>query len=162
MVREKKYPPMDYQKQKWKKFSEISRREKWLLIEAVLLHLWVGLMLKIIPFRWIPRLFNSRQFETPAQPEDQSRHSVSGRQSEVIDLIRSAIQRAGRVSPWRNRCLVSSLAGRCMLRRRKISSTISLGVAKNARGKTVAHAWITAGDAEIVSGGTSFHELFKF
>ena len=70
--------------------------------------------------------------------------------------------RAGKVSPWKNRCLVSSLAARCMLRRRKITSQLSLGVAKDAGGKVIAHAWLRAGDVEIVSAGGSFHELYQF
>ena len=144
------------------KFKKLSGREKLLFIEALALHLWAGLVLKVVPFRWIPALYSSRQFETPTKEEDQSRHNVSGWQSEVIELIRSAIQRAGKVSPWKNRCLVSSLAGRCMLRRRKINSQLSLGVAKNPEGKTIAHAWMKAESIEIVERKGDFTELFFF
>ena len=144
------------------KFMQPTFREKMLLLEALLLHLWTGLLLKIIPFRRIPKVFSGRQSDTPAKEEDQSRHNVSGRQSDDIELIRIAIGRAGSVSPWRNRCLVSSLAGRCMLRRRKISSQVSLGVAKNPEGKTIAHAWLKSGEYEIVDRRGGYTELFSF
>jgi len=111
------------------KFLKLSGREKLLLLEAVILHLWIGLILKALPFRWIPRLFASPQF-----PVGCLQSAVLGQQSELLDSIRAAIGRAGKVSPWRNKCLVSSLAGRCMLKRRKISSEISLGMAKDADG----------------------------
>jgi len=132
------------------KFSKLRGREKLLFIEAVALHLWVGLLLKVVPFRRIPGLFSSRQ------------SAVSSRQSEVIELVKVGIQRAGKVSPWRNRCLVSSLAGRCMLRRRKIGSQLSLGVAKNPEGKTIAHAWLKSENIEIVERKGDFTELFFF
>jgi len=133
-----------------------------LFLEAVVLHLWIGLLLKIIPFKRIQMVFANPQFEAPTQKGAQTRHIVSGRKSEVIDFIRIAILRSGRVSPWKNRCLVSSLAGRCMLRRRKITSQLSLGVAKSAEGKTIAHAWLRAGNVEIVSAHDGFQEMFHF
>ena len=134
----------------WSKFWALSCLERWFFIEAVLLHLWIGLLLKVLPFRYIPRFF--------ASPKSK----VQSPKSEDIDFIRRAIQRAGKVSPWKNRCLVSSLAGRSMLSRRKIHSQLSLGVTKVASGKVIAHAWLRAGDVEIVTAGGSFQELYHF
>ena len=132
------------------KYRKLALREQMLFLEALLMHLWTGLLLKIIPFRWIRRVFSSRKSK------------VESRKSGEIELIRNAIQRAGRVSPWRNKCLVSSLAGRCMLRRRKISSQLSLGVAKSQEGKTIAHAWLKAGEYEVVDRRGDYTELFSF
>lgn len=143
-------------------FIRVRWSEKLLFCEALLLHLFVGLLLKVVPFRMIPRLFSGRQFETPSETEDQSRRSVSGRQSEIVEKIRMAAQRAGAVSPWRNRCLVSSLSGRWMLNRRKISSEISLGVTKQPDGKTIAHAWLIAAGYELVEKKGSYTEIYKF
>ena len=131
-------------------FSKIAGREKMLFLEALLLHLWVGLQLKIIPFRWIPRLFSSPQF------------SVGSRQSMDLELIKIAVQRAGGVSPWRNRCLVSSLAARCMLNRRGIPSQISLGVIKMDNNGLQAHAWIKSGELEVVEMKRDFTSLYTF
>ena len=137
------------------------------------MHLATGLLLKAVPFRKIPRIYRSQQFETPAgektrirrladQEEDQSRHNVSGRQTDTIYLIKEAVARTGRVSPWRNRCLVSSLAARCMLNRRKIPSAVSLGMAKKHDGQTTAHAWIKAGEIEVVEKNGEQTELYTF
>lgn len=46
---------------KLRRFRVLPLGEKLLFLEAFLLHLWVGLLLKVVPFRWIPRLFASRQ-----------------------------------------------------------------------------------------------------
>lgn len=135
---------------KLKKFTDISGKEKCLFTEALILEIWVGLLLIVIPFRWIPRLFGGTQ------------SSVSSPQAAVIALIRDAIGRAARVHPFKNKCLISSLAARCMLRRRNIESHLSLGVAKNNAGRTIAHAWISVGDDEIVPRGTGYTELYYF
>ena len=136
--------------QGFRKFGELPWKEQLLFSEAYFLHLTTGLILKVIPFRWIARVFSSRQ------------SSVGSPQSEVVELIKTAIGRASKVSPWRNRCLVSSLVGRCMLRRRKIGSQLSLGVAKNPEGKTIAHAWLKSGEYEIVDRRGGYTELFSF
>ena len=132
------------------KFKKLTCREQMLFLEALVLHLWTGLLLKIIPFKWIPGIFTNSQ------------GTGLRAQTEVIEVIRDAIGRASGVSLWRNRCLVSSLAGRCVLRRRKIPSQLSLGVAKDTGGNTVAHAWLRAGDIEIVPAGGSFQVLYQF
>ena len=121
-----------------------------LFLEAVVLHLWIGLLLKVIPFKRIPRFF--------ASPKSK----VESPDAKVIELIRDAVARANRVSPWKNRCLVSSLAGRCMLRSRRIQSQISLGVAKDTGGRTVAHAWLSSGATEVTGKHGDFQELFLF
>lgn len=167
----------------FRKFGELSRKEQLLFSEAFFLHLSTGLILKVIPFRWIPRMFSSRQSETPvtaksltgsAGKEDQSSTRTcpdahgsagtagSGLRSELIEPVKTAVQRAGRFSPWRNRCLVSSLVARRMLSRRKIPSRLSLGVAKDTGGRTVAHAWIISGDTEVTGKHGDYRELFVF
>ena len=135
---------------KLRRFMALSFREKLLFVEAFLLHLWVGMLLMVVPFRRIPRLFASRQ------------SAVGSQQSAIVENIRDAVQRAGQVSPWRNRCLVSSLAGRCMLRRRQINSQIHLGIAKNAAGKTIAHAWLEAEGYEVVRKHGDYHDIYVF
>jgi len=169
--------------QGFRKFRELPWNEQLLFSEAYFLHLATGLILKVIPFRWIPGVFSSRQFETPMKgksrtrsvgEDDQSRirtcpdevgsvgTPVSSRQSEDIELISMSVKRAGRVSPWKNRCLVSSLAGRCMLRRRKIDSQISLGLAKDNEGRPVAHAWLKSGEIELVARNGDYTVLYTF
>ena len=131
-------------------FMRLPAGEKMLFLEALSLHLITGLALKVIPFRKIPVLFKSRQ-------------SLGGsQQSAMGESIRMAIQRAARVSPWRNKCLVSSLAARRMMQRRKLSSMVHLGVAKNTEGKTVYHAWAETEGYEIVARAGDYIDLYVF
>ncbi|MHC1731096.1 MAG: lasso peptide biosynthesis B2 protein [Bacteroidales bacterium] len=136
--------------QGFRKFGELPWKEQLLFSEAYFLHLATGLILKVIPFRWIPRVFSS-----PLS-------SVGSRQSEEIEPIKTAIGRASRVSPWKNKCMVSSLVARRMLNKRKIPSKLSLGVAKDTGGRTVAHAWIISGDIEVTGKHGDYQELFVF
>lgn len=74
-------------------------------------------------------------------------------------LIARAIDRADRLALWKNRCLVKSLAAQRMLKKRGISSRLSLGVAFDQNKKLVAHAWISAGETEIVKKNFDYKEL---
>lgn len=148
--------------QKRIKFFSLSGKEKALFTEAFVLHLCVGMALKVIPFRKIPGIFRSRHYGLPAESEANSRHPVSGQQYDLIRLIKDAVSRAGNVSPWKNKCLVSSLAGRCMLRSRKIPSELSLGVIKGAEGKVAAHAWLESGGLEIVDKRGDYIGMYRF
>lgn len=132
------------------KFWVLERGEKLLFCESLLLHLYVGLLLKVVPFRQIPRLFRSPQF------------AVGTWQPEAVENVKVALQRAGWISPWKNRCLVSSLAGRIMLRRRRIPSGLFLGVAKQPDGKTIAHAWLMAAGYEVIEKRSEYTELYTF
>ena len=135
----------------------LSSDEKLLFCEALFLHLWVGLLLKIIPFRKIPELFENKIQGT--------RYKVQGsrnQEQETLLLLKAATQRAAGVSPWKNKCLVSSLAARRMLNRRRIESQVLLGVAKDSGKKLIAHAWIRSGDFEVVKKNGNFTEMYRF
>jgi len=132
------------------RFFRVSGRERRFFLEALTLQLCVGLLLKVIPFRRIPKLFRSRE------------SGVDSQQADIVLCIKQAIERAGKVLPWRNRCLVSSLVARKMLNRRDVPSQLSLGVAKDTGGKTVAHAWLSSGNTEVTGKHGDYQELFVF
>ena len=81
---------------------------------------------------------------TIADPEYESR----------LQRVSWALDAAARRTPWRSTCLIRALAGRAMLRRRGIPSTLYLGV--NPRpigsGGLTAHAWLRSGTMLVVGG----------
>ena len=83
-----------------KKYSALGRREKHLFLEAFFEQLWAGFIIKIVPFRWVPKLYAGK-----------TQDSTKG-ESNVVRELKKAVERAGIVSPWKNRCLVQSLAAR--------------------------------------------------
>jgi hypothetical protein len=74
-----------------------------------------------------------------------------------LKMISDAIIRAGSRSPWRTKCFEKALAGKMMLRRRGIASTIFFGVRKDEQQKMQAHAWIKCADL-IITGGRSIDQ----
>jgi hypothetical protein len=62
-----------------------------------------------------------------------------------------ALKRAAARLPWGFTCLARSLAGRLMLMRRGVASTIVIGVAKETE-QVIAHAWLIAAGG-LVCGG---------
>ena len=137
-----------------KKYRALVRQEKLLFLEAFFAQSWAGIVIRIVPFRWIRRLYG-RKIQN-------SRFKIQNNESIVIMTVKKAIERAGLVSPWKNKCLVESLAARCMLNRRRIPSQISLGVTHDEKKKLIAHAWIRAGDTEIVPERGDYHEMYLF
>lgn len=165
------------------RFFKLSFREKMLFAEAFILQLLIGLVLKFVPFRFIPRLFTNpsplkKSNSSPSYSQSElknhlinspsnstitsSYHSTLAINNPIPDQLKSILQMTSPLSPWRNKCLVSSLTARCMLKRRKISSELYLGVGKNEAGKVIAHAWIISGGVDIVPKGKGFMDMKIF
>jgi hypothetical protein len=64
--------------------------------------------------------------------------------------IASALRRGAARLPFHSSCLARALAGRMMLARRRMPSTIVFGVAGG--GELRAHAWLVAGDGMVCGG----------
>lgn len=141
---------MKSKKQRFLTFIGLPAGEKLFFLEALLLQLWVGFLLKFIPFKKIPVWFANPSGK-PVVPD-----------IDKLEKIKSAGIRASGVSPWKNKCLVSSLATRYMLKRRRIESQLSLGVIKSEGGKVVAHAWLISGNTELVNKSGNYTALFIF
>ena len=123
------------------KFLRLPLGSKVLLLEAwMTLGLSRGMVLTL-PFRWIaPRL----QARLP-----DSAH-VSG-QAEAR-AVGWALRVASKYTPWTSNCLAQALAGKRMLHRRKLTSTIFLGVRKGEQDEFEAHAWLDCGSVTLTGG----------
>jgi hypothetical protein len=114
------------------------------LLEAVL---WLGLArlaLRLLPFRRLAPYLGIPCHETPAT------NPAQPAASSALTVTR-ALQRAARNLPWECTCLVQGLAGKAMLRRRGLPSTLYLGVAKDKDANLCAHAWLRCGSV-ILTG----------
>jgi hypothetical protein len=103
---------------------------------------WLGLAriaVLRLPFRLIEPRLGQRMAE--------SSQEIAG--GEPAGRIGWAIRAAARRTPWRSRCLEQAIAGKIMLRRRRIPSTMYLGVAVPFE----AHAWLRVGTVNVIGGG---------
>lgn len=118
--------------------------DRFLLLEAFFWLAVARLAMLSVSFGRIAPLLGRHMGESPAEEEADTR--------EVVRRISWALWRAGDHSPWECKCLTRALAGKAMLRIRRIHSTLYLGVAdEEDAGGLHAHAWLRSGDV-ILSG----------
>ena len=129
------------------KFLRLPTAERWWAIEAFA---WLGvarLAVLTIPFRRLAASLGIRQTS-----EDRQTDSKAPLLPELLRVAR-IIRQVSNHTPWRSNCLAQALAGRGMLSRRGVASTLYFGVAKNEQGELEAHAWLRSGET-TVTGAT--------
>jgi len=132
------------------KLRELSWADRGLLLEAVW---WLGLArlaLLIVPFRWIAPYLGRQKAETGPD--------LGAHPEEEVLRIGWAVRATARRTPWESTCLAQAIAANRLLRRRGISSTLYLGMAKDERDEWQAHAWLRCGP-HVLTGGPG-HERF--
>lgn len=104
-----------------------------LLLETVLTLAVARVIVLLIPFRFYSRAMG-RDGESSAE-------TIA---PDVVHRVSRAIESASRHTPWRSKCLEQALAAKAMLRRRRLSNTLYVAVARDAA--LEAHAWVRSGD----------------
>lgn len=126
--------------------------ELLLFLEACSLLIVATIVKNMLPFRWYAWFLGKN---TPALD---TRATGDVEIERILPLI-VAIQRGSRYLPLECKCLVNAIAGKAMLKIRRIPSAVYLGVAKNDEGGLDAHAWVKAGK-HLVTGAAGM-ERFK-
>jgi hypothetical protein len=108
--------------------------EAWILIDIA------KLIILIFPFKKIAGLMGVANCETAYEND-----SVV-----IAEHVENAIRRAARYSMHTSKCYDQALAGKMMLRLRKLPSTIYFGLAKNDKSEMIAHAWLRLGSFIVV------------
>jgi hypothetical protein len=129
---------------------EIAIRDYLLFCEAWMFLALARFMIILFPFRIVAQILGKKD----SSSNDISRET-SFEESKPSD-IGVAILRASRRSPWRTKCLESALAAKFMLKRRKKSYTVFLGVTTTTNDKKslAAHAWLIS-NGHIITGGNA-------
>lgn len=118
--------------------SELARA-----VEAVVLFHGFRVALRVVPGARLVRWLGARG------PQDAPPEVPATPPPDVV-AVRRALRRAGRRHP--DTCLAQALAGRVMLRRRGLPSTLSLG-AREEGDRLAFHAWLRAGGLLLNPGG---------
>ena len=109
------------------------------LVAEAALCLGVARLALLLPFRVIsPRLGRLAALEPQVQDQD---HELGLR-------VGWAVEAAARRVPWRAVCLPQAIAAKLMLRRRRVASTLYLGIESDTR--LTPHAWLQVGDRIVV------------
>ena len=75
-----------------------------------------------------------------------------------VEKVTWAIEAVRWATPWDSNCLARSIAGKRMLRKRGLASTLYLGVSKSDPKTLIAHAWLRCGERYVA--GAPGHEQF--
>jgi hypothetical protein len=129
-----------------RRYAGLPRAERRLFLEAVM---WLGLfrvILLTVPFRRIAPSLGTHMTETPSRED-------GGERRQLAREIAQAVNRASRYVPWQAKCLVQAMAGKKMLKRRGVISTLYLGLAKGEDQGLQAHAWLRCDNSIILGGG---------
>jgi len=132
-----------------RKYYKLPRKQRTLFRETLLKMYCSKFLLLLFSFKKVASFLKNKGSE--GQLNEQ----------EVLE-IKQAIFRANKLAWWKHTCLVNTLTSRWVLNRRKISSTAYLGVKKDESQQLIAHAWLKAGNYEIIPKEEDFLELHQF
>jgi len=132
-----------------RKVAALPWAERWLLLQVFVLLGLARLALRLIPFRRMARHLGPLQVETP--PDAPPEHLAQARR------VGLAIARVSPYTPWTSNCFPQALAAKYWLQRRRIPTTLYLGVALNKgeaeiRLEMEAHAWLRCGPLFVTGG----------
>jgi hypothetical protein len=128
-------------KGKLRRFLELDKPDRWLMIHAVGWLAIARLRLALTPF--------ARLAEALA---NQSADSQGESDPALPERIGFAVRAAANNVPWRSDCFPQAIAARKMLGRYGYESIIHLGIDKVDETNIAGHAWLTCGDT-VVTGG---------
>ena len=133
----------------------LSWGHRFLLLETAVYLALARLAIVVVPFRRLAPWLGATMAESPrAEP----------RIGELGWRLGWAVRIASRYVPWQTRCLVRAIAGKMLLKRRGIPSTLYLGLAKEEDGQLAAHAWLRCGGRTLTGGrvGRKYTVIAKF
>ncbi|OGO34204.1 MAG: hypothetical protein A2Z16_06080 [Chloroflexi bacterium RBG_16_54_18] len=126
-------------------------RADWLLLVETTIWLFIArLAVLILPFRWVMRTCGIQNHESP--------QTVASEKEPLVERVTWAVDALRWATPWDSNCLARSIAGKRLLKRRGLTSTLYLGVAKSDPKTLIAHSWLRCGQY-FVSGAPE-HEQF--
>jgi hypothetical protein len=118
------------------KFWSLTKQEKKILCEAILLLSLSSLCVTVIAFRHIDKFLRIR-WKDGIQGDNNH--------EQEIKLVQRSISRAANVLPFKSPCLSQSIAEFAMLRRRGISAVMCAGARFLGNSSLDAHAWVYTG-----------------
>jgi hypothetical protein len=133
---------------KLRRFGQISRRRRALVVEAAVWLLVARVALLAVPF---PKL--ARRLGDFVAPSDErvaiARRDGTAQDARLAEDVGWATVRAARHVPFKAVCLPQAMAARIMLTRRGVASVLHFGAAKGTDKPIDAHAWLDAAGVEV-------------
>lgn len=134
-------------------FLRMPAAEKALVLQAFILLPFCHCCVRLFPFRIIVNLFSLQQIDGIPQ------FHLSENDKYSATLVGWSITRTGRLPFFANsRCLARALAGRFLLKQKKLPAILTIGT--NLQNETMtAHAWLQCG--ELIVTGEAEHQKYR-
>jgi Transglutaminase-like superfamily len=126
-----------------RRFVAAPRADRRLLTESVICLMAARLAIALLPMSGLLRRIGTLEEESECEP-----HAVA---AAAARRVAAAIRAVSRHLPSLGSCLPQALAGHAMLRRRGISCTVCLGLARK-EGRLAAHAVLRSGRVVLTGG----------
>jgi hypothetical protein len=111
------------------------------------------ILVKTTPENRLVSRMGGTRFDGPSEPSGKPAAQAHAATAERVGAI---VERVARTTPWRSMCLEQALAGKWMLRRRGIDSTMYVGMARRGE-QFVAHAWLVSQGQTLTGAGTTVY-----
>jgi hypothetical protein len=99
--------------------------------------IYAFILVRIIPLRWFSSLLGELNYEINVELNEE--------QKLVIQQFQKNIRRWKRRLPWKVKCFEEAIAGKKVLNKFGIKTSLFLGVAKGSEKNLTAHAWLKSG-----------------
>ncbi|MBU8892226.1 MAG: lasso peptide biosynthesis B2 protein [Bacteroidales bacterium] len=133
-----------------RKYYSIDKTERKILNRTFFWLIYAFILVRIVPLKWFSHLLGEFKNEVVVE--------INSGQKGLIQMLRKNIRRWKRYLPWKVKCFEEAIAGKKVLAKYKIGSTLYLGVDKNTNKELIAHAWLKAGN-EIIIGKKGFEKF---
>lgn len=131
-----------------------SNPNKKITISVWIYAAWFRFCIRFVPMKYLRKHFGVEGEES----------SVEGTVEEYryAKLISRYVNRSANNTPWESKCLVRALTAQRLLKKKKIPTTMYLGVKKEAE-KMLAHAWLRVGSLYVTGGnGEGYAMVAKY
>lgn len=126
-----------------RKFLKITWSDKRMIMEAYFLTGIIRFCILFVAF--------SKLAKITGKYNEESEDILCDEQIFIGNKVGYVVNLVSRHTPWKSKCLVRALTAQIMLKRRKSSSTVYLGVTKDGNKGLIAHAWLRCGE-NIITG----------
>lgn len=131
------------------KYTRLSKDEKKLFFKAVRHLIGAYFTTKLFPIRKYHKKLGKKNTESSYEDD---------KNKELVLKIKDSLRRGKKVIPLNIKCLQEAFAGKIILNKENISSTIYFGLAKDENKKLIAHAWLRSGNI-IITGKSTMNKF---
>ena len=128
---------------KFKIFWQLGFKKQLMFIEAFILSGIYRFMMSYMPFKYVKKRLG--------EPKKESAREEPLEVYRLAKEIRELVLLTCKYTPWESECLIRAMLVQHFLKRKKIATTIYLGVNKDDLNNMKAHAWLRCGEM-IVTG----------